>query len=262
MATSCDLNAPRCTTEVLRVRRLHGSRGGVFIGHRPPRDPGDPPHIEIYIYIYLRRGDESQSLARIFLFPQRNVVVAAMIEVITPNVFLQSRMNRSPNHLQHLWKTSPCFATLRPPSSVSLLIPLQTILFRTPTDAAHFTLYTLHFTLYTPHFPLSTLHSIIHTLHSTLHTLHSSLHTLHFTHYTLHSTLFTLHSILYTLHFTLLTAHLTLHTPHFTLHTLHFTLYTLHSTLYTLHSALYTLHCTLIAPHFPARIWPKTAVLQ
>ena len=44
MATSCDLNAPRCTTEVLRVR-LHGSRGGVFIGHRPPRDPGDPPHI-------------------------------------------------------------------------------------------------------------------------------------------------------------------------------------------------------------------------
>ena len=43
MATSCDLNAPRCTTEVLRVR-LHGSRGGVFVGHRPPRDPGDPLH--------------------------------------------------------------------------------------------------------------------------------------------------------------------------------------------------------------------------
>ena len=67
------------------------------------------------LYIHLRRGDESQPLARIFLFPQRNVVVAAMIEVITPNVLLQSRMNRSPNHLQHLWKTSPCFATLRPP---------------------------------------------------------------------------------------------------------------------------------------------------
>ena len=50
VATSCDLNAPRCTTEVLRVR-LHGSRGGVFIGHRPPRDPGDPPHIDRYIYI-------------------------------------------------------------------------------------------------------------------------------------------------------------------------------------------------------------------
>ena len=64
---------------------------------------------------HLRRGDESQPLARIFLFPQRNVVVAAMIEVITPNVLLQSRMNRSPHHLQHLWKTSPCFATLRPP---------------------------------------------------------------------------------------------------------------------------------------------------
>ena len=47
VATSCDLNAPRCTTEVLRVR-LHGSRGGVFIGHRPPPDPGDPPLIDIY----------------------------------------------------------------------------------------------------------------------------------------------------------------------------------------------------------------------
>jgi len=87
--------------------------------------------------IDLRRGDESQPRARIFVFPQRNVVVAyAMIEAITPNVLLQSRMNRNPNHLQHLWKTSPCFATLRPPSSVLLLIPLQTILFRTPTDAA------------------------------------------------------------------------------------------------------------------------------
>ena len=66
-------------------------------------------------HIYLRRGDESQPLARIFLFPHRNVVVAAMIEVITPNVLFQSRVNRSPNHLQHLWKTSPCFATLHPP---------------------------------------------------------------------------------------------------------------------------------------------------
>ena len=71
-------------------------------------------HIQ-YIYIYLRRGDESQPLARIFLFPHRNVVVPAMIEVITPNVLFQSRLNRSPNHLQHLWKTSPCFATLHPP---------------------------------------------------------------------------------------------------------------------------------------------------
>ena len=41
VATSCDLNAPRCTTTVPQVR-LHGSRGGVFVGHRPPRDPGDP----------------------------------------------------------------------------------------------------------------------------------------------------------------------------------------------------------------------------
>ena len=38
--------APRCVTTVPRVR-LHGSPGGVFVGHRPPRDPGDPPHIDI-----------------------------------------------------------------------------------------------------------------------------------------------------------------------------------------------------------------------
>ena len=42
--------APRCVTTVPRVR-LHGSPGGVFVGHRPPRDPGDPPLIYIYIFI-------------------------------------------------------------------------------------------------------------------------------------------------------------------------------------------------------------------
>ena len=42
MATSCDLNAPRCTTEVLRVR-LHGSQGGILVGHRPPPRPWSPP---------------------------------------------------------------------------------------------------------------------------------------------------------------------------------------------------------------------------
>ena len=50
VATSCDLNAPRCTTTVPQVR-LHGSRGGVFVGHRPPRDPGDPLQgKKFYIY--------------------------------------------------------------------------------------------------------------------------------------------------------------------------------------------------------------------
>ena len=39
VATSCDLNAPRCTTKAQQVR-LHGSRGCVFIGHRRPRDLG------------------------------------------------------------------------------------------------------------------------------------------------------------------------------------------------------------------------------
>ena len=41
VATSCDLTAPRCTTKAPQLR-LHGSRGGVFVDHRPPRDPGDP----------------------------------------------------------------------------------------------------------------------------------------------------------------------------------------------------------------------------
>ena len=41
VATSCDLNAPRCTTKAQQVR-LHRSRGGVFVDHRPPGDPGDP----------------------------------------------------------------------------------------------------------------------------------------------------------------------------------------------------------------------------
>ena len=138
-----------------------------------------PMEIIYPVWLNLRSGDESQPRARIFLFPQRNAVAT-----------------RSVNHLQHIWKTSPCFATLRPPfrsitshplanylvpnpngrcsplspqtssynpvwtrletqticntfgrlllalqpfaptSSISLLIPLQTILFRTPTDAA------------------------------------------------------------------------------------------------------------------------------
>jgi hypothetical protein len=47
--------APRCVTTVPRVR-LHGSPGGVFVGHRPPRDPGDPPHIYIYLYTKSNRS--------------------------------------------------------------------------------------------------------------------------------------------------------------------------------------------------------------
>ena len=50
VATSCDLKAPRCTTIAPPVR-FHGPRGGVFVGHRPPRDPGDPRLNNIYIYI-------------------------------------------------------------------------------------------------------------------------------------------------------------------------------------------------------------------
>ena len=51
VATSCDLNAPRCTTTVPQVR-LHGSRGGVFVGHRPPRDPGDPLQLIEVLHLF------------------------------------------------------------------------------------------------------------------------------------------------------------------------------------------------------------------
>ena len=48
LATSCDLNAPRCTTKVPQVR-LHRSLGGAFIDHRPPRTPVIPCSNNIYI---------------------------------------------------------------------------------------------------------------------------------------------------------------------------------------------------------------------
>ena len=52
VTTSCDLYAPRCVTTVPQVR-FHGSRGGVFIGHRPPRDPGDPLQIRSFTSIQM-----------------------------------------------------------------------------------------------------------------------------------------------------------------------------------------------------------------
>ena len=62
VATSCDLKAPRCTTIAPPVR-LHGPRGGVFVGHRPPPGPRWPPAY-IYIYIYDERWDEVLRLFR------------------------------------------------------------------------------------------------------------------------------------------------------------------------------------------------------
>ena len=41
VATSCNLNAPRCTTTVLQVR-LHGPRGGCLHWSPTPPGPGDP----------------------------------------------------------------------------------------------------------------------------------------------------------------------------------------------------------------------------
>ena len=38
VATSCDLNTPRCTTKAQQVP-LHRSRGGVFVDHRHPGTP-------------------------------------------------------------------------------------------------------------------------------------------------------------------------------------------------------------------------------
>ena len=54
VVTSCDLNAPRCTTKVPQVR-LHRSLGGAFIDHRPPRTPVIPCSNNIYIYIMSRQ---------------------------------------------------------------------------------------------------------------------------------------------------------------------------------------------------------------
>ena len=111
-------------------------------------------YIYVYNCINLRRGDESQPRVRIFfvsaekcrgsclmLFKWATLLIP-IVNILNPlvnhhfqtqssytknpNVLLQSpqtssynpvrtRLIRSPNHLQHVWKTSPCFATLRPP---------------------------------------------------------------------------------------------------------------------------------------------------
>ena len=63
VATSCDLNASRCTTKVPQVR-FHGSRRGVFVGHRPPWDPGDPLLSIKYKKIYKRAAIEVLRLFR------------------------------------------------------------------------------------------------------------------------------------------------------------------------------------------------------
>ena len=60
VATSCDLNAPRCTTKAQQVR-APGSRGAVFVDHRPPGTPvipcckkniiyKDEPAAKFYVY--------------------------------------------------------------------------------------------------------------------------------------------------------------------------------------------------------------------
>ena len=58
VATSCDLYAPRCATTVPQVR-FHGSRGGVFIGHRPPGTPVTPCLKYNIIYYIEMNGQRS-----------------------------------------------------------------------------------------------------------------------------------------------------------------------------------------------------------
>ena len=56
LSLQCPATAP---TEGVAVQghcmqvRLHGSRGGVFIGHRPPRDPGGPLQIRSFTSIQM-----------------------------------------------------------------------------------------------------------------------------------------------------------------------------------------------------------------
>ena len=58
-----------------------------------------------------------------------------------------SSPTRSPNHLQHFWKTSPCFATVRPPFLSITSHPLaNALVLPNPNERCsplrHFTLYT------------------------------------------------------------------------------------------------------------------------
>ena len=129
----------------------------------------------MYIYyIYLRRGDESQPRVRIFfvsaekcrgsclmLFKWATLLIP-IVNILNPlvnhhfqtqssytknpNVLLQSSQTSSYNPVQTRLEAQTICSTFgrlllalqpfAPPSSVSLLIPLQTILFRAPTDAA------------------------------------------------------------------------------------------------------------------------------
>ena len=53
VATSCDLNAPRCTTKAQQVTFCTGPRGGVLHwSPTPPGDPGDPPALKYKNIIY------------------------------------------------------------------------------------------------------------------------------------------------------------------------------------------------------------------
>ena len=55
LSLQCPATAP---TEGVAVQghcmqvRLHGSRGGVFVGHRPPRDPGGPLQIIEVLHLF------------------------------------------------------------------------------------------------------------------------------------------------------------------------------------------------------------------
>ena len=64
VATSCDLNAPRCTTKVLQVR-LHGSREVSSLVTDPPRTPVTPCRAIVY---YTKIKAQARSLTSVQTF--------------------------------------------------------------------------------------------------------------------------------------------------------------------------------------------------
>ena len=83
VATICELHAPTCTTTVLQVR-LHGPRGGVFGGHRLPRDPGDPLHLYKHIIRIIYNDDQFQlKVLRLFSRSTHTYTHICLFKIVT-----------------------------------------------------------------------------------------------------------------------------------------------------------------------------------
>ena len=57
----CGMHRTCKTTSAKTQVRLHGSRGGVFVGHRPPRDPGGPL-LKVNVKIVVQNQNETWNI--------------------------------------------------------------------------------------------------------------------------------------------------------------------------------------------------------